>query len=249
MRSPTIVMNNLRSNAANRDYKFERVYRNLFNLEFFLLAYNNIYAKPGNMTQGTDGKTIDGMSLERISILIKSLRDESYQPLPARRIYILKKNGKQRPLGIPSIDDKLVQEVVRMILETIWDSSFQHCSHGFRHGKSCHTALDSMQKTFTGVKWFIEGDIKGFFDAIDHHVLIMLLRKRIKDERFISLIWKFLKAGYLENWQFHTTYTGTPQGSIISPILYLNELDKYMMEYKKVLIRELRNVVRQNIVG
>ncbi len=229
-------MNNLRSNAAKPDYRFERVYRNLFNLEFFLLAYNNIYAKPGNMTQGIDGKTIDGMSIERISALIKSLRDESYQPQPARRIYILKKNGKQRPLGIPSIDDKLVQEVVRMILESIWDNSFQNCSHGFRNEKSCHTALDSIQKTFTGVKWFIEGDIKGFFDAIDPRVLITLLRKRIKDERFISLIWKFLKAGYLENWQYHTTYTGTPQGSIISPILsniYLNELDEYMMEYKK----------------
>jgi retron-type reverse transcriptase len=106
-----------------------------------------------------------------------------------------------------------------MILESIYDNTFLSCSHGFRPGRSCHTALDSIQKTFGGVKWFIEGDIKRFFDTTDHHVLATLLRKRIKDERFISLIWKFLKVGYLENWQFHTTYTGTPQGSIISPIL------------------------------
>lgn len=236
MRSPTVVMNNLTVNAAKKDYKHKRLYRNLFNQELFLLAYNNIYAKPGNMTKGTDGVTIDGMSLERITKIIQSLRDESYKPLPARRIYILKKNGKQRPLGIPSIDDKLVQEVIRLILESIWEGTFLNCSHGFRPNKSCHTALDSIQKTFGGTKWFIEGDITKFFDTIDHHKLIVLLRKRIEDERFIALIWKFLKAGYLENWQYHTTYTGTPQGSIISPILsgiYLSELDQFMMDYKQ----------------
>lgn len=236
MRNPTVVLNILRNNAVKTNYKYERLYRNLFNQELFLMAYNNIYAKPGNMTKGTDGQTIDGMSLQRINNLIQTLRNESYQPQPARRTYILKKNGKQRHLGIPSIDDKLVQEVIRLILESIWESIFLDCSHGFRPHKSCHTALDSIQKTFGGVKWFIEGDIQGFFDNIDHHVLIDLLRKRIQDERFISLIWKFLKAGYLENWQFHTTYSGTLQGSIISPILsniYLNELDIYMMEYKQ----------------
>lgn len=236
MRSPTVVMNHLRNKAAKAEYKHERLYRNLFNQKFFLLAYNNIYAKPGNMTKGVDGKTMDGMNLERINGIIQTLRNETYQPQPAKRIYILKKNGKQRPLGIPSIDDKLVQEVVRMILESVWENTFLTCSHGFRPQKSCHTALDSIQKTFGGVKWFIEGDIQGFFDTIDHHTLINLLRRRIHDERFISLIWKFLKAGYLENWRFHTTHTGTPQGSIISPILsniYLNELDKYMMEYKQ----------------
>ena len=214
MRSPTVVMNTLRSNAAKPDYKYERLYRNLFNQEFFLMAYNNIYAKPGNMTKGTDGKTIDGMSLERITNIIHSLRNETYQPQPARRIYILKKNGKQRPLGIQSVDDKLVQEVVRMILESIWDKTFLNCSHGFRPKRSCHTALDSIQKTFVGVKWFIEGDISKFFDTIDHHILISQIRNRIRDERFISLICKFLKAGYLENWQFHITYTGTPQGGL-----------------------------------
>lgn len=126
----------------------------------------------------------------------------------------LKRMANKGLLGYPSIDDKLVQEMVRMLLESIWDNTFLNCSHGFRPGRSCHTALDCILKTFGGVKWFIEGDIAKFFDTIDHQVLIILLRKRVKDERFISLIWKFLKAGYLENWQFHTTYTGTPQGAL-----------------------------------
>jgi len=187
------------------------------------------------MTKGIDGQTIDGISLSRINSLINKIKDHSYQPKPARRTYILKKNGKQRPLGIPSVDDKLVQEVVRMLLESIWDSIFMETSHGFRKNRSCHTALENIKNKYTGVKWFVEGDIKSFFDNIDHHVLVGLLRKRISDEYFIGLIWKFLKAGYMENWTFHGTYSGTPQGSILSPVLaniYLNELDNFMDEYK-----------------
>ena len=139
-----------------------------------------------------------------------------------------------RPLGIPSVDDKLVQEVIRMILESIFEPTFSRLSHGFRPNKSCHTALVQIKKEFTGAKWFIEGDIKGFFDNIDHQIMIATLLKRIDDEYFIALIWKFLKAGYLECWQFNKTYSGTPQGSIISPILsniYLDTLDKYMERY------------------
>ncbi|WP_242847208.1 reverse transcriptase domain-containing protein [Desulfosporosinus acididurans] len=201
-----------------------------------MLAYNKIYAKPGNLTKGADGQTIDGISLERINDIINQLRNGTYKPNPARRTYILKKNGKKRPLGIPSIDDKLVQETTRMILESIWEDTFLHCSHGFRPQRSCHTALQQIQSTFNGVKWFVEGDISAYFDTIDHSILVRILRKRIKDERFIQLIWKFLKAGYLEDMQYHVTYSGTAQGSIISPILaniYLNELDKHMMEIKK----------------
>lgn len=171
------------------------------------------------MTQGADGKTIDGMSMARINTLISQLKDHSYQPNPAKRVYIQKKNGKLRPLGIPSVDDKLVQEAVRMILESVYDHTFCNTSHGFRQGRSCHTALQAIQQTFTGIKWFVEGDIKGFFDNIDHQILISILRRKIKDEYFIALIWKFLKAGYLEDWTFHNTYSGIPQGSIISPIL------------------------------
>lgn len=234
LRNPIDVLNSLKTKACNESYSYERLYRNLYNAEFYLLAYQNIYAGEGNMTAGTDGKTIDGMGMDRVNRLIESLKDHSYMPNPARRKYIEKKNGKKRPLGIPSFDDKLVQEIVKMILESIYEPTFSKLSHGFRPNRSCHTALKQIQTGFTGTKWFIEGDIHGFFDNIDHAILVNILRKRIKDEYFIALIWKFLKAGYVEDWTFHNTYSGTPQGSIISPILsniYLNEFDRYMERY------------------
>ena len=234
MRNPVVVLTSLI--AKDKDYEFRRLYRNLYNEELFLIAYNNIYAKEGNMTEGTDKQTIDGMSLDRIRRIIERLKDESYKPYPAKRTYIPKKNGDKRPLGIPSIDDKLVQECIRMILESIYDKHFSKRSHGFRPNHSCHTALDQFKKVATGAKWWVEGDIKGFFDNIDHHVLVGILRKKIKDDRFIRLIWKFLKAGYMEDWKFHKTFSGTPQGGIISPILanvYLNELDTYIEKYKE----------------
>ena len=234
MRNPENVLESLKSKACNENYKYQRLYRNLYNPQFYLLAYQRIQANPGNMTAGTDGKTIDGMGIKRINALIEKVRDFSYQPHPARRTYIPKANGKMRPLGIPSFDDKLIQEVVRLILESIYEPTFSNQSHGFRMGRSCHTALKYVQKYFTGTKWFVEGDIKGCFDNVDHHVLMHILRKRIADEHFIGLLWKFLKAGYMEDWNYHNTYSGTPQGSIISPILaniYMNELDNYMQEY------------------
>lgn len=228
------VLKALNDHSQSSDYKYERLYRYLFSEEMFAVAYQRIYAKQGNMTPGTDGKTIDEMSLERIERLIVSLKDESYQPHPARRVYIPKKNGKKRPLGIPSFEDKLVQEVVRLLLEAIYEGHFEGTSHGFRPHRSCHTALGMIQKSFAGAKWFIEGDIKGFFDNIDHNVLISILRERISDERFLRLIRKFLNAGYVEDWKYNKTYSGTPQGGIISPMLaniYLDKFDKYIKEY------------------
>ena len=234
MRCPVRVLNSLSEHSKASNYKFERLYRILFNEEMFYAAYQRIYAKPGNMTPGSDGKTIDNMSLTRIEKLINSLKDESYQPQASRRVYIPKKNGKMRPLGVPSFDDKLIQEVIRMILEAIYEDSFEYTSHGFRPNRSCHTALAQIQKSFCGTKWFVEGDIKGFFDNINHDVLIKTLEERISDNRFIRLIRKFLNAGYVEDWKFHNTYSGTPQGGIVSPILaniYLDKLDKYLKEY------------------
>lgn len=228
------VLKALSDHSQSSDYKYERLYRYLFSEEMFAVAYQRIYAKQGNMTPGTDGKTIDEMSLERIERLIVSLKDESYQPHPARRVYIPKKNGKKRPLGIPSFEDKLVQEVVRLLLEAIYEGHFEGTSHGFRPHRSCHTALGMIQKSFAGAKWFIEGDIKGFFDNIDHNVLISILRERISDERFLRLIRKFFNAGYVEDWKYNKTYSGTPQGGTISPILaniYLDKFDKYIKEY------------------
>ena len=234
MRSPERVLNSLSEHSNDASYKFERLYRILFNEEMFYVAYQRIYAKEGNMTKGSDGQNIDNMSLKRIEKLIDTLKDETYQPQPSKRVYIPKKNGKKRPLGVPTFNDKLIQEVVRMVLEAIYEGSFEYTSHGFRPNRSCHTVLTHIQNEFSGAKWFVEGDIKGFFDNINHDVLINILLERIADERFIRLIRKFLKAGYVEGWQFHNTYSGTPQGGIISPILanlYLDKLDKYIKEY------------------
>lgn len=234
MRSPERVLNSLNEHSKDSSYKFERLYRILFNEELFYVAYQKIASNGGSTTKGSDGRSIDEMSLARIETLIASLKDESYQPHPSRRVHIPKKNGKTRPLGIPAFEDKLVQEVVRMILEAIYEGHFETTSHGFRPKRSCHTALLHIQKTFSGAKWFIEGDIKGFFDNIDHDVLVGILRERISDDRFIRLIRKFLKAGYVEDWTFHNTYSGMPHGGIVSPILaniYLDKLDKYVKEY------------------
>lgn len=236
MRNPQNVLNNLTKHSKDKNYQFERLYRLLYNKEMYLVAYQTIYANPGHLTPGVDELTIDGMSIARIDQLIDSLKDESYQPHPSRRTYIPKKNGKLRPLGIPSFDDKLLQQVIKMILEAIYEGQFEPSSHGFRPNKSCHTALTQIQKTYTGTKWFIEGDIKSFFDNINHDVMIHILRERITDERFLRLIRKFLNAGYVEDWKFYKTYSGTPQGGIISPILaniYLDKFDKYMTDYVK----------------
>ena len=175
MRSPENVLKSLSEKAKNKEYRYERLYRNLYNPEFYLLAYQNIATSQGSMTAGADGFTLDGMSMERIEKLIQKLRDHSYQPNPARRVYIAKKNSsKKRPLGIPSTDDKLLQEVVRMILEAIYEPTFSDNSHGFRPKRSCHTALKEIVTLFTGAKWIIEGDIKACFDSFDHHITIQL---------------------------------------------------------------------------
>jgi len=236
MRNPIEVLKSLTEKSKDKSYKFRRLYRNLYNPEFYWLAYKNIYANKGSMTAGVDGSTMDNMSDSRIENIIKSLKDQSYQPNPARREYIEKKNSKKkRPLGIPSGNDKLVQEIVRMLLESIFELNFSKRSHGFRPKRSCHTALKQVRDTFTGAHWFVEGDIEACFDSFDHHVIINLLKQRIDDEKLIALMWKFLKSGYMEQWEYHKSYDGVPQGSGISPILsniYLHELDMFMEEYK-----------------
>ncbi len=184
-----------------------------------------------------DDNTLDGMSKERVNHLIQLLKDGQYEPKPSRRTYIPKANGKMRPLGIPSGDDKLVQEVVRILLEGIYEPVFSQNSHGFRPERSCHTALSDIDLHWKGVKWIVDMDIKGFFDNIDHEILIDCLKKKIDDEKFIDLIRKFLKAGYLDNWKFHKTYSGTPQGGVVSPILanvVLHELDQFIREKQQV---------------
>ena len=232
MQKAEVVLSMLsRKSTDNSDFKFSRIYRNLFNQDFYVLAYNNIYSKEGNMTAGTDEETIDGFNYKMVEEIISQIQDESYRPKPVRRTYIPKKNGKLRPLGIPSFRDKLVQEVIRLILQAIYEPIFLDTSHGFRPERSCHTALSEIKKTCRGTNWVIEGDIKGFFDNIDHDVMLQTLSSKIDDGRFIGLIAKFLKAGYMEFKQLHNSLTGTPQGGLISPILaniYLHEFDRYM---------------------
>ena len=194
------------------------------------MAYERLKSKPGNMTPGTDGNTLDGYSMKDIQNTIDRLRTEHYGPTPVRRVYIPKKaSGRYRPLGVPSPRDKLVQECVRLILEAIYEPNFHKNSHGFRPGRSCHTALESLRRNWVGTKWTIEADITECFERIDHSQLLDILREKIQDDRFINLIRKFLTAGYLESWEYHSSYSGTPQGSVISPILtniYLDPLDQ-----------------------
>jgi group II intron reverse transcriptase/maturase len=217
--------------AKNRDnpkWINQGLYRLLYNPSLHILAYERLKSKPGNMTPGTDGQTLDGYSMAKIEEQIELLRSEQYQPKPARRVYIPKGKGKHRPLGVSSPRDKVVQECVRLILEAIYEPSFHDNSHGFRPGRSCHTALESLRRNWVGTKWTIELDISKCFEKIDHGRLLDILRERIRDDRFVNLIRKFLTAGYLEDWVYHKTHSGTPQGSVISPILasvYLAKLD------------------------
>ena len=209
----------------------ERVYRMLFNPELYLVAYAKLYGNEGAMTPGTTGETVDGMSLDKINSIIEQLRHERYRWSPTRRVSIPKKNGKKRPLSLPSWSDKLVQEVMRMILAAYYEPQFADNSHGFREGRGPHNALRDIRETWKGTNWFIEGDIKGCFDNVDHQLLLEILARDIHDNRFLRLMRHLLEAGYMEDWQYNKTYSGTPQGGVISPLLanvYLNELDQYV---------------------
>jgi len=217
------------------------LYRLMFKPDLYIIAYERIKSKPGNMTPGTDKETIDGFGMGEIGKLIQEMRTESYKPKPVRTAYIPKSNGKLRKLGIPSIRDKVVQEVVRLILEAIYDSPygayFSKNSHGFRRALSCHTALEEIQTKWSGTVWFLEGDIRACFDDIEHEKLVEIIKKKIKDERFIRLIRKFLKVGYMDLDEVRKdSLAGTPQGGIVSPILaniYLHELDEFIEQLKK----------------
>ena len=199
--------------------------------DLWMQAYANIYANQGATTKGVNENTLDAMCKDRVENLIAILKSGGYQPKPAKRVYIPKSNGKLRPLGIPTGDDKLVQEVVRILLATIYESRFSDNSHGFRPKRSCHTALTQIKLKWKGIKWVVDMDIAAFFDNIDHQKMIEILEKKIDDSKFISLIKKLLGAGYLDDWKFHNTYSGTPQGGICSPILaniILHELDMFI---------------------
>jgi group II intron reverse transcriptase/maturase len=231
MRTATTVLNIIQE-RGKRKLPIEDLYRQLYNPELYLRAYAKLYPNKGAMTQGSTSETVDAMALTKIHKIIEDLRHERYRWTPVRRISIPKKQkGKVRPLGLPSWSDKLLQEVIRQILEAFYECQFSDHSHGFRPGRGCHTALSTIKQTWNGSRWFIEGDIKACFDRIDHGVLLSILREKIHDNRFLRLIRHLLQAGYLEDWQYHKTLSGSPQGGVASPILsniYLDKLDTFV---------------------
>ena len=217
---------------GKRGLPLERLYRHLFNPELYLRAYGKIYRNDGAMTPGASAETADGMSLRKIQAIIEALRHERYRWTPVRRTYIDKKNSsKKRPLGLPTWSDKLLQEVIRSLLEAYYEPQFSGHSHGFRPGRGCHTALEEIQRQWRGTVWFIEGDITDCFGSLDHSIMRSMLAEKIHDSRFLRLIDGLLQAGYLEDWRYHETLSGAPQGGILSPLLsniYLNRLDRYV---------------------
>jgi group II intron reverse transcriptase/maturase len=216
MQNAETVLDVLRD-RGRRGLPCTELYRQLFNPSLFELAHGRIYANQGAMTPGADGETADGMSQARTGRIIDALRHERYRFQPVKRVYIPKKNGKQRPLGLPSWPDKLVGEVIRLLLEAYYEPQFSGRSHGFRPGLGCHTALREVEDVWSGTTWFIEGDISDCFGSLDHGIMVSILAEKIHDSRFLRLIRQMLKAGYLEDWTWHATHSGAPQGGIVSP--------------------------------
>jgi retron-type reverse transcriptase len=215
MQSAETVLSVLRERGG-KGLPCEQLYRQMFNVDLYLMAYGRRYANQGAMTPGPDAETADGMSLGKIHKIIEAMRYERYRFRPVRRTFISKKNGKLRPLGVPSWSDKLVGEVVRLVLEAYCEPTFSDHSHGYRPGRGPHTALREVEGTWTGTVWFIEGDISDCFGSLDHDVMIQILGERIHDNRFLRLIRNMLTAGYLEDWRYHETPSGAPQGGLCS---------------------------------
>jgi group II intron reverse transcriptase/maturase len=230
MQEAGVVLSVLRE-RGRKGLPCTQLYRQMFNRELYLLAYGNIYSNQGAMTPGASAETADGMSEDKIDQITGLMRHERYRFSPARRVCIPKKNGKLRPLGLPSWSGKLVGEVVRLLLEAYYDPVFSDRSHGFRKRRGCHTALREINDTWTGTTWFIEGDISDCFGSLGHEILLGILAEKIHDQRFLRLIRNMLKAGYLEDWVYHETLSGSPQGGVVSPILsniYLHKLDEFV---------------------
>jgi group II intron reverse transcriptase/maturase len=230
MQEAEVVLSVLRE-RGRQGLPLTQLYRQMFNRELYLLAYGNIYSNQGAMTPGASAETADGMSEDKIEQITGLMRREKYGFSPARRVYIPKKNGKLRPLGLPSWSDKLVGEVVRLLLEAYYEPGFSDRSHGFRKRRGCHTALREIHNTWTGTTWFIEGDISDCFGSFDHEILLGILAEKIHDQRFLRLIRNMLRAGYLEEWEYRDTLSGVPQGGVVSPVLsniYLHKLDEFV---------------------
>jgi group II intron reverse transcriptase/maturase len=209
----------------------QRLYRQLFNRDLYLMAYGRLYRNSGSMTPGTTPETVDGMTLTKIDAIIDRLRTEQYRWTSVRRVNIPKANGKTRPLGVPTWSDKLLQEVMRLLLSAYYEPQFSPQSHGFRPGRGCHSALREIYYKWPATTWFIEGDIAQCFESLDHSILLAMMAEKIQDGRFLQLVRGLLNAGYLADWTYHRTLSGTPQGGVISPILaniYMDRFDQFV---------------------
>jgi RNA-directed DNA polymerase len=239
--------------AREPEHKFGSLYSLLYNEDWLRTAYEHVRQNAGKQTAGCDGMPMGTWeaNLEYNQQKLRAdLKAATFEPCPVRRVYIRERKPdgrtKARPLGIPTIRDRIVQEALRMILEPIFEADFTRHSYGFRPGRSTKDAADYIVKRLTGrsrVAWVIEGDIQSYFDTLSHRKLLHLLRRRVKDERLLGLIWKFLRAGRLEEGKLRASLTGTPQGGIVSPVLaniYLHQLDKYMERYTALSAGERR---------
>lgn len=232
MKNVTEEMKHLHKLAGqNPSKRFVNLWKNLISVEWLAQAWEQIRRNRGSQTAGIDKMTDEKIDLELIHKLAEKLKQGTYRPKPVRRVLIPKTNGKTRPLGIPTLEDRIVQQSLRMLLEPIFEADFRYCSHGFRQGLSCQTAIRDVVRHYSNSSWIIEGDIKGCFDNIPHGKLIERISRRVADERILQLCWQFLRAGYLEQWNYHRTYSGTPQGGIISPLfanIFLHQLDEFL---------------------
>jgi group II intron reverse transcriptase/maturase len=232
MRTAETILNIIQD-RGKRKLPLDDVYRQLYNPDMYLRSYAKLYPNDGAMTPGITEETVDGWSMEKVAAIIVAIRDERWQWTPVKRVLIDKPKGGKRPLGLPVWSDKVVQDIIRSILEAYYEPQFTKHSHGFRPKRGCHTALKEIDEVWQGTKWFIEGDIKGCFDNIDHTTLMNILRENIQDNRFLRLIEGALKAGYCEEWKYHPSLSGSPQGGIVSPILsniYMDRLDRFVQD-------------------
>lgn len=238
----------LASWSQDQDFRFDDIYNLLYDEDWLRRAYSSVKSNSGARTAGIDGQTMQDFEEdlgENLDSLTKELKSQSFDPKPVRRTYIPKGDEEERPLGIPTIKDRVVQEALRMVLEPIYETDFSDDSFGFRPNRSTHDAIMSVRNSIlpagTYKPWVLDLDVKGYFDNVDHQNLEQIIQNRITDQKMRDLIWKFLKAGIMEDGEYRHSMLGTPQGGIVSPLLanvYLNELDQWVKQWTDLTLRE-----------
>ena len=238
----------LASWSQDQDFRFDDIYNLLYDEDWLRRAYRSVESNSGARTAGVDRQTMEGFEEDlevNLKELRRSLKSQSFDPKPVRRTYIPKGDGEERPLGIPTIKDRIVQEALRMVLEPIYETDFSDDSFGFRPNRSTHDAIMSLRQHIfpagTYKPWVLDLDVKGYFDNVDHQTLEQVIQNRITDQKMRDLIWEFLKAGIMEDGEYRHSMLGTPQGGIVSPLLaniYLNELDQWVKQWTDLSRKE-----------